>query len=64
MSNTAYPLEDLLEEANDILRDLSPPDPSIPYDPGFISSFYVYPRGYLMSYVRSLPLCCLDSADP
>ncbi|KIJ67012.1 hypothetical protein HYDPIDRAFT_26421 [Hydnomerulius pinastri MD-312] len=46
--NSKYPLEALFEEATDLLKETtdnprSPSDPSV--DPGFISSFYIYPAG-------------------
>ncbi|KDQ56989.1 hypothetical protein JAAARDRAFT_194178 [Jaapia argillacea MUCL 33604] len=42
-----YSLEELLEEADDIIRDVdnNPLDPRQTYDPGFVLSFTSYPRG-------------------
>jgi len=41
-----YRLSDVLEEAHNVLRELElAVPPSQGYDPGFISSFYIYPKG-------------------
>jgi hypothetical protein len=45
--HSKFPLEDIFEEADDILREIEehPLDRLTPREPGFISSFVVYPRG-------------------
>ncbi|KAJ7679115.1 hypothetical protein DFH06DRAFT_505391 [Mycena polygramma] len=44
------PLEQLLEESESLIHDvdaaLRQPRPQDPVDPGFVSSFYIYPRGH------------------
>ncbi|KZT06216.1 uncharacterized protein LAESUDRAFT_184545 [Laetiporus sulphureus 93-53] len=47
-------LNTILEEAQDMLRDISSPETALPegiYDPGFVSSFVLYPRGRALSMV-------------
>jgi len=49
-------LEDLLEEADDILREMQAnPQPPGEYDTGFVSPFNIYPAALAISFVpRSL----------
>lgn len=48
--NSKYPLESLLEEAELILKGIRDEQRSTePADPGFISSFYVYPKAHALS---------------
>lgn len=48
-----YPLETLSELAEEILQDLvdEKVDKSSSVDPGFLSSFYIYPRADALAYV-------------
>jgi len=67
--DSKYPLEDLLEEADDILREMREdprPTGGDPHDPGFISSFYVYPAAHATSmkayyHAQMAPQCHPDT---
>lgn len=58
--NSRYPIENLLEEADVILREMDEHDPRPThggsYDAGFISSFYIYPAAQATSLVIILSL--------
>lgn len=58
--DSEYPLETLLELAEEILEDMKGdgPDRSREYDPGFVSSYYVYPKADALSYVCSVSQLC------
>ncbi|KAH9945609.1 hypothetical protein B0H21DRAFT_694091 [Amylocystis lapponica] len=45
--NSKYPLTDILDAADSLRHeaDAAVPSPAANYDPGFLTSFYVYPRG-------------------
>ncbi|KAL6299613.1 hypothetical protein BKA93DRAFT_819814 [Sparassis latifolia] len=52
--DSKYTLEDLFEEAQDLIREIDIAMTNIPtveYDPGFISSFYIYPRAHAYAMI-------------
>ena len=47
-----YPLSDLHEDAQDLLRQVNNVQkPVVEVDPGFVSSFFIYPKGQASAYV-------------
>jgi hypothetical protein len=60
--DSKFPIEDILEEADDILREMREHDPrpndGSECDPGFISSFYIYPAAQAISFVLTCHSLC------
>lgn len=59
-SDSPISLEDMYEEAEDVIREMkaNPFKPgAVEYDPGFVSSFIVYPMSQALSYAKSPCRC-------